>query len=163
MTDELHHECGVAALYLLDDPYHGALDGPCAGEIIADENVVTLIPRILLDLQSHGNLAAGVTCFQANRAQLLKTYKMWGGAGGIPPDAARAPAAGVLGEHTGSAAIGHTRYATCGLDDVRYAQPFERVHAACGSGSASPSTEPGQLPRVARRTRIAKALPFHPQ
>ncbi len=34
----------------------------------------------------------------------------------------------ILGEHTGSAAIGHTRYATCGLDDVRYAQPFERAH-----------------------------------
>ncbi len=34
----------------------------------------------------------------------------------------------ILGEHTGSAAIGHTRYATCGLDDVRYAQPIERIH-----------------------------------
>ena len=27
---------------------------------------------------------------------------------------------------SGCAAIGHVRYATCGKDDVNYAQPFER-------------------------------------
>jgi amidophosphoribosyltransferase len=34
----------------------------------------------------------------------------------------------ILEEYAGRAAIGHTRYATCGLDDARHAQPFERHH-----------------------------------
>jgi amidophosphoribosyltransferase len=34
----------------------------------------------------------------------------------------------ILSQYAGIAAIGHTRYATCGLDDSRYAQPFERHH-----------------------------------
>ena len=29
---------------------------------------------------------------------------------------------------SGSVAIGHTRYATCGADDAAYAQPLERIH-----------------------------------
>ena len=34
----------------------------------------------------------------------------------------------ILDQYSGRAGIGHTRYATCGEDDVRHAQPFERHH-----------------------------------
>jgi len=34
----------------------------------------------------------------------------------------------LMQEYCGRAAIGHVRYATCGLDDRSYAQPFERHH-----------------------------------
>ena len=34
----------------------------------------------------------------------------------------------LMEQHTGPAAIGHVRYATCGADDRGYAQPLERPH-----------------------------------
>src|SRR5690606_4226935 len=34
----------------------------------------------------------------------------------------------LMRNHAGRAAIGHVRYATCGQDDISYAQPFERHH-----------------------------------
>jgi amidophosphoribosyltransferase len=34
----------------------------------------------------------------------------------------------LMEQHTGRAAIGHVRYATCGADDRGYAQPLERPH-----------------------------------
>jgi amidophosphoribosyltransferase len=36
--------------------------------------------------------------------------------------------AAVIRKYAGRAIIGHTRYATCGRDDTRHAQPFERHH-----------------------------------
>ena len=128
MSDEMRHECGITALYLLDEPYLHGENAHNGDDIISDENVVTLIPRILLDLQTRGQLAAGLTCYQRDRAQLLKTYKDVGTVLEVFHISHPAKLQEILGEHPGSAAIGHTRYATCGLDDVRYAQPFERIH-----------------------------------
>ncbi len=34
----------------------------------------------------------------------------------------------ILAQYAGRAAVGHTRYATSGADDSRFAQPFERHH-----------------------------------
>jgi amidophosphoribosyltransferase len=58
----------------------------------------------------------------------LKTFKDVGSVQEVFRLSHPGPLQDILTEHAGSAAIGHTRYATCGLDDVRYAQPFERVH-----------------------------------
>lgn len=130
MSDDLRHECGITALYLLDEPYCGGCNEiSCAcDDIISDKNVASLIPRILLDLQTRGQLAAGLTSFQADRAQLLRTYKDVGTVQEVFRTSIPARLQEILDEYAGSAAIGHTRYATCGLDDVRYSQPFERVH-----------------------------------
>lgn len=131
MSDELRHECGITALYMLQEPYRDGNGSACLAppdEIISDTNVATLIPRLLLDLQSRGQLAAGLTCYEPARAQILKTYKGVGTVLEVFRISQPARHQEILGEHTGSAAIGHTRYATCGLDDIRYAQPFERVH-----------------------------------
>ncbi len=127
MSDELHHECGVAALYWLDKP--AAEPTPLSRALEeADGDVVPLMPQILLNLQNRGQLAAGLSSFRADRSQLLDTYKQVGTVGEVfrmgHPEQYRS----LLSEYAGQAAIGHTRYATCGADDARYAQPFERHH-----------------------------------
>ena len=59
MLDPVHEECGIAAAYLLQrgriSPETEAI---CPGA--ADGNVAFLIPRMLLDLQNRGQLAAGL-------------------------------------------------------------------------------------------------------
>ena len=125
LSDELHHECGVAALYWLNKP--AAEEGP-ASKGIVDANVGVLVPSMLLDLQNRGQLAAGMSSYNARRIQILDTYK----AVGTVTEAFRMSHperyTEIMSRHCGQAAIGHTRYATCGADDVRYAQPFERHH-----------------------------------
>ena len=125
MSDELHHECGVAALYWLDKP--AAPAGP-ASKAAGNGDVAGLVPLMLLDLQNRGQLAAGMSTYNPRRVQILDTYKAVGTVTEAfrmaHPDRYRA----IMAEYAGPAAIGHTRYATCGADDVRYAQPFERHH-----------------------------------
>src|SRR5437899_2907423 len=68
--DELHHECGVAALYHLP----GRADRSAVWT--GDPDLVSRhMPRMLLDLQNRGQLAAGMTTFNPNRGKLLSTYK----------------------------------------------------------------------------------------
>ena len=125
MSDELRHECGVAALYWLAEPMS---KGGRASSSIQEDNVTAMMPAILLDLQNRGQLAAGLSSYSPTRTQLLDTFKDVGTVSEVfrmsrPDECAR-----ILGEYAGMAAIGHTRYATCGADDARYAQPFERHH-----------------------------------
>ncbi len=125
MSDELHHECGIAALYRLDKP----LNHPGPASMACDDgDVVKHLPTMLLNLQNRGQLAAGLSSFNPARQQLLDTYKEIGNVAEAfrlsHPDKHQA----ILTEYAGPAAIGHVRYATCGLDDARYAQPFERHH-----------------------------------
>ncbi len=83
---------------------------------------------------------------------MLKTYKDVGTVQEVFRLSYPAKLQEILGEHTGTAAIGHTRYATCGLDDVRYAQPFERVAwPAVEMVQLRLQRQPGELSRPARR------------
>lgn len=120
---ELQHECGIAALYHLD----GSVDSPMTPAGGPDQ-VSRLMPRVLLDLQNRGQLAAGFTTYNPDREQLLDTYKQIG----TVIEAFRlnhpAKAESVMREFAGRAAIGHVRYATCGANNRSYAQPFERQH-----------------------------------
>lgn len=120
---DLHHECGIAAVY------HLATEAPSRFAPRADAQAVSrLIPRLLLDIQNRGQLAAGMTVWQPNRQRLLTTHKDVGSVtevfGLSHPEAAEKLMSGLAGP----AAIGHVRYATCGKDDPSYAQPFEREH-----------------------------------
>jgi amidophosphoribosyltransferase len=124
LPDKPKHECGLAALCLLDEPYHG--NGEVANQI---ENVAGPMTSMLLDLQNRGQLAAGFTTYEPERDLILKTFKDVG----TVSEAVRISHAGkhesILVENSGRAAIGHTRYATSGEEeDIRYAQPFERQH-----------------------------------
>ena len=60
--DDLQHECGVAALY--------HLPGAKVSPLVPDgdpRNVTRLMPRMLIDLQNRGQLAAGLTSYDADR------------------------------------------------------------------------------------------------
>ncbi len=120
---DLHEECGVAAIYHLpsDEP------SPFCPSQGPDE-ISRLIPRMLLDIQNRGQLAAGVTSFNPNRNQLIDTHKEVGSVSEVFRTNHRAKFESLMTEYSGRAAIGHVRYATCGQSDRSYAQPFERHH-----------------------------------
>ncbi len=120
---ELHHECGIAAVYHLP----GSEVSPLCPEQGPDE-ASRLIPRMLLDIQNRGQLAAGMTSYAPHRDQLIDTYKDIGSVSEVFRLSHRAKCESLMREYAGRAAIGHVRYATCGLDDRSYAQPFERHH-----------------------------------
>ena len=120
---ELHHECGIAAIYHL--PERGV--SPLLTQP-DPEQASRLIPRLLLDIQNRGQLAAGMTTYSPHRNQLIDTHKEVGSVTEVfhlnhPEGYER-----LMKEYAGRAAIGHVRYATCGKDDRSYAQPFERHH-----------------------------------
>ncbi len=121
--DELQHECGIAALYHLPGSQASPL-APLAG---ADQ-VSRLMPRMLLDLQNRGQLAAGFSTFNPRREKLLDTYKQIGTVIEAFRSNHHAKVESIMREYAGRAAIGHVRYATCGASDRSYAQPFERHH-----------------------------------
>ncbi len=121
--DELHHECGVAALYYL--PGRAEKSAVWSG---APDQVSRLMPRMLLDLQNRGQLAAGMATYNPERDKLVDTYKDTGTV--IEAFRINDPAkyASIMEDFAGCATIGHTRYATCGGQSRSYAQPFQFRH-----------------------------------
>ncbi|HWB00436.1 MAG TPA: amidophosphoribosyltransferase [Pirellulales bacterium] len=120
---ELHHECGVAAIYHLPGQVPSRLcpeQGP--------EEVSRLMPRMLLDIQNRGQLSSGMTSFSPLRHQLLDTFKELGTVSEVFRLSHREKAESLMKRYAGRAAIGHVRYATCGAEDRNYAQPYERQH-----------------------------------
>ena len=120
---ELHHECGVAAIYHLPSSEPSPLcpeQGP--------QEISRLLPRMLQDIQNRGQLAAGMTSFSPDRANLLDTMKDVGTVAEVFRLSHRGKSEALMQEYAGRAAIGHVRYATCGREDRNYAQPFERQH-----------------------------------
>jgi amidophosphoribosyltransferase len=120
---ELEHFCGVAAVYHLQGKDISPL---CPPEGPAE--VSRLMPRMLLDIQNRGQLAAGMTTFRSGRRQLIDTHKELGNVIEAFRMSHRAKFESIMKRFAGPAAIGHVRYATCGTDDKSYAQPFERQH-----------------------------------
>lgn len=121
--EELQHECGIAALY--------HLPGTEVSPLVPDgdiNNVAKLMPRMLIDLQNRGQLAAGMTAYNSDRDAILETYKEIGSVIEAFRINREDKYKKVLRDHLGSAVIGHTRYATCGDNSRSYAQPFERRH-----------------------------------
>lgn len=120
--DELRHECGIAALYHL-------ANGEKANVWTGDPDEVTrLMPRMLMDLQNRGQLAAGMASYKPGREQLLDTHKDVGTVAEAFCMSRPHKFASILEEYAGRAVIGHTRYATSGPTGKSYAQPFEQVH-----------------------------------
>ena len=124
MSEDIRHECGVAALYWLRP------DAVQNGSHFDDalENVAALMPGMLLDLQNRGQLAAGYSAYDPTRIHRINTFKDLGAVTEVFRMSHPGKHKSILTDHAGMAAIGHTRYATSGEDDVRYAQPFERQH-----------------------------------
>jgi amidophosphoribosyltransferase len=119
---DIHHECGIAAIYHLSgDPHPFCPEG-------GPEEISRLLPRMLLDIQNRGQLAAGMTSYNPGREQLLETHKDIGSVTEVFRLSHKGKAESLMRQYAGRAAIGHVRYATCGDEDRNYAQPFERPH-----------------------------------
>ena len=125
MSEQIDHECGVAAIYRLKEPVD---DGGRAESLIVDDDIAPLLPSMLMDLQNRGQLAAGISTYNSERPQILDTHKNVGSVGEVFRLTHAQKCQSIMDEYSGSAGIGHTRYATSGEDDSRYAQPFERHH-----------------------------------
>lgn len=120
---DLEHECGIAAIYHLPNSPASPLCPPQGpGE------ASRLIPRMLLDIQNRGQLSAGMTSYNPGRQQLLDTYRGLGAVTEVFRLSHHGKSESIMARNAGRAAIGHVRYATCGKDDLSYAQPFERHH-----------------------------------
>jgi len=121
--DELQHECGIAAIYHFADVPPSPLL-----QAVKPHQVSRLMPRLLLDLQNRGQLAAGMTSFNPHRLEVLDTYKEIGTVIEAFRLNHRKKYDNIMEEFDGRAAIGHVRYATSGPMTKKYAQPFEREH-----------------------------------
>src|SRR6056297_1966656 len=108
LMSEIHDECGVAAIYHLP----GAETSSVALECAATE-VSRMLPRMLLDIQNRGQLAAGMTSFHPERDQLIDTHKEIGTVNEVFRLSHRGKSESLMKEYAGRAAIGHVRYATC--------------------------------------------------
>jgi len=121
---ELHHECGVAAVFHAQGQSVSKLT-PIAGDV---NSVARLVPRMLLDMQNRGQLAAGMASYRKDRNAILRVHKEVGTVAEAFRLNHRAEFEAIMQGMDGPAAIGHVRYATCGGDDRYNAQPFERDH-----------------------------------
>ena len=120
---ELHHECGIVAIY--------HLPGHKVSTLLPKDDASLasrMMPRLLLDVQNRGQLAAGMTSFNPHRNQLIDTHKEVGSVAEVFKLNQAGEFEKLMQRYDGPAAIGHVRYATCGKDDRSYAQPFERHH-----------------------------------
>ena len=118
---DLYHECGIAAIYHL--PGETSRLAPKGAS-----NVSRHMPRLLLEIQNRGQLAAGLTVYRPGHPQLIDTYKDVGTVTEVFHLNHQNEATALMERYSGPAAIGHVRYATCGADDRGNAQPFERHH-----------------------------------
>lgn len=112
----LHEECGIAAVYQLDQATASPL------------NVTQYIPGMLLDLQNRGQLSAGVSSYNPKRNRLLQTHKDIGNVGSVFKMYRSRKFRNLIDRYGGTVAVGHVRYATSGRENKNFAQPFERVH-----------------------------------
>lgn len=120
---QLRHECGVVAVYHLP----GAEVSPLCPDQ-RPERTSRLVPRMLLDIQNRGQMAAGITSYHPERDQLVDTHKDVGSVAEVFRLSHRAASESLMQKYDGRAAIGHVLYSARGADDRGYAQPFERHH-----------------------------------
>src|SRR3989338_8524307 len=115
MLDDVHEECGICAVYIKED-------GDAANKALF------LLYKLMLNLQNRGQLSPGITTYNADRAQILDTYKDIGHVNEVFRTSDREKSFQIFKRYAGNKGIGHVRYATSGSEDVGVAQPFERVH-----------------------------------
>ena len=112
----IQHECSLAAVCNLDTTR------------ISEVSTFRMTVRMLLDMQTRGQLAAGISTYSPDRSELIKTYKDIGTVDRVFDLAQPNKFEQTEAMFNGAMTIGHTRYATVGGDDKRYAQTVERRH-----------------------------------
>ena len=114
--EDVKHSCGIAASYLKETIPD------------ADKKALFYLYRMLLNLQNRGQLSAGFTTYSRKRKQLIDTYKNLGHVNEVFKTNDIHKSVNLFKKYAGNKAIGHVRYATSGVEDKTYAQPFERHH-----------------------------------
>ena len=117
MDDEIHEECGIAAVYIKPN-----------GNKEAANRALFYLYKLLLNLQNRGQLSAGITTYNPERTQILDTYRDLGPVNEVFRTSNKPKSMQIFQRYSGSKGIGHVRYATSGSDDRGSAQPFERHH-----------------------------------
>lgn len=84
--------------------------------------------KMLLQLQHRGQLSAGITVYRPEEPFILYTHKNIGLVNKVFFAESREEFKKIMEKTCSEKSIGHVRYATCGVDDVGYAQPFEHLH-----------------------------------
>jgi amidophosphoribosyltransferase len=115
MPEEIHEECGIAAVYFSPKNNVG-------------NKALFYLYKLLLNMQNRGQLSAGFTTFNHERKQLIDTYKDIGTVNEVFRTSKKAESVDIFRRYAGNKGIGHVRYATFGKDERNYAQPFERHH-----------------------------------
>ncbi|MBW2989388.1 amidophosphoribosyltransferase [Candidatus Woesearchaeota archaeon] len=111
MSGEIKEECGIAAVSLKKE-----------------SKALFYLYRLLLNLQNRGQLSAGITTFSQKRPQLLNTYRNIGTVNEVFRTSNMQRSMELFRKFAGNKGIGHVRYATSGINEKSYAQPFERKH-----------------------------------
>ena len=116
MSEEIHEECGIAAISLPIAPLN------------VRESAASLLYRLLLHQQNRGQLSAGITTFNPNNPKRLDTFRDIGSVSQAFKGYDEFNHRKLLERLNGQRGIGHVRYATFGSDNKSYAQPFEHKH-----------------------------------
>ncbi|MFH1588603.1 MAG: amidophosphoribosyltransferase [Candidatus Diapherotrites archaeon] len=117
MPGDCKEECGVAAVYLKKSLKHYPEGGASY-----------YLYKMLLQLQHRGQLSAGITTFNSERLQIINTYKKLGTVNEVFRTHNSEKTRHLLHKYSGTAGIGHVRYATLGGEGLALAHPFERHH-----------------------------------
>ena len=122
---ELNHECGVAAVYHAAGEPVSPL-APIPGDV---NSVARLIPRMLLDMQNRGQLAAGDDAATTrHRDALLKTHKELGTVAEAFRLNHKAKFEAIMRGATARPRSATSATPPAAATDRSYAQPFEREH-----------------------------------
>jgi len=115
MLDDVHEECGIAAVYIKKNNN-------------AANKALFYLYRLLLNLQNRGQLSAGITTYNEKRRQILDTHKNLGHVNEVFHTSDKEKSFQIFKRYVGNKGIGHVRYATSGTEEKGVAQPFERHH-----------------------------------
>lgn len=110
IANECTHECGVIALINRNK------DDIETGSLLPELSV-----NMLYQLQHRGQLAAGLAFYNHSKPNRIKIFKNVGLVSSIFSDANSIP-------EVADMVIGHTRYATSGVNQIDFVQPYEMRH-----------------------------------
>ena len=117
MSENLHENCGIAAVYIKSN-----------GNGEAANKALFYLYKLMLNLQNRGQSSAGITTYNPERDQLLDTYADLGPVNEVFKTSDKEASIKIFKRYAGNKGIGHVRYATSGSEERGYAQPFERHH-----------------------------------
>jgi len=107
-------KCGICGVHYFDQK--------------GSKNVSPHLYKLLLNLQHRGQLSAGITSYDSQNSEPLRTYKRIGSVNEVFKLKVKGETHRLFEKYSGASGIGHVRYATSGEDTACYAHPYERIH-----------------------------------